>query len=42
LPAGVSTSRLRVQYLKDASYNEFGEYQLITERTIVPNKKTEN
>ena len=42
LPAGVSTSRLRVQHLKDASYNEFGEYQLITERTIVPNKKTEN
>jgi len=31
-----------VQHLKDASYNEFGEYQLITERTIVPNKKTEN
>ena len=42
LLARASTSRLRVQYLKDASYNEVGEYQFIVEHTIVPNNNTEN
>jgi hypothetical protein len=41
--ARVSSSRLRgMQYLKDASYNEFGEYEFVFERTIVPTKKKEN
>jgi hypothetical protein len=31
-----------MQYLKDASYNEFGEAEFVFERTIVPNKKMEN
>ena len=28
-----------MQYLKDASYNEFGEYEFVFKRTIVPTKK---
>ena len=30
-----------MQYLTDASYNEFGEYEFVFERTPVPNKKME-
>ena len=32
-----------IQYLKRrAFYNEFGEYEFVFERTIVPTKKMEN
>ena len=31
-----------MQYLKDASYSELGEYEFIFERTLAPTKKMEN
>lgn len=43
LPARVSSLRLRgMQYFKDASYSEVGEYKFVFERTIVPTKNMEN